>query len=317
MGLIGISGHIGSGKDLVGKIIQYLLEPEVTEDDYKNCTGAEMLAVLDDEPISTNTWKIKKFADKLKDCVCLIVGCSRADLEKASFKNMEIDGFGGVWLVYTDKYQDTPYSPEWFESEEAAEKFISEQNCVYFHQITPATLTYRRLLQQLGTDTGRAIHPDIWVNALMSEYTGTQFNFHPGYYGNTCSICGSRFMADKRQPVCEPCCDKVIFPNWIITDMRFPNELKAVKDREGITIRVNRTFDIRVQHSGNPDDYTIVKFDPTNPAHVDLMHGEYAIKHASETALDDATFDYTVENNGTIKELIEKVREILIKEKLL
>lgn len=39
--------------------------------------------------------------------------------------------------------------------------------------------------------------------------------------------------------------------------------------------------------------------------------------HESETALDDATFDYTIDNNGTIEELIEKVREILIKDKLI
>jgi hypothetical protein len=317
MGLIGISGHIGSGKDLTGKIIQYLLEPEVTENDYKNCTDAEILALLSNEPLSTNTWKIKKFADKLKDCVCLITNCSREDLENSDVKNALIPGYGGVWLTYTDKYQDTPYDPKWFKSEEEAEAFLNNENCVYWHDITPATLTFRQLLQRLGTDVGRIIHPDIWVNALMSEYSRYKYVFNPGYYQCRCSICGEKFMADKRQPVCEPCCNKVFYPNWIITDMRFPNELKAVKDREGITIRVNRTFDIRVQHSGNSDDYTIVKFDPTNPAHVDLMHGEYVIKHASETALDNATFDYTIENNGTIKELVEKVREILIKEKML
>ena len=286
MGLIGISGHMGSGKDTVGKIIQYITDKSVNA----YYTLEQWLCEAHNSH-NMNQWQIKKFADKLKDCVCLITGCSRDDLEDAAFKNTQIPGYDGVWLVYTDKYQDTPYSPEWFESEEAAEKFISEQNCVYFHQITPATLTYRRLLQQLGTDTGRAIHPDIWTNALMSEYTGMQFNFHPGYYRNTCSICGNRFMADKRQPVCEPCCNKVFYPNWIITDMRFPNELKAVKDREGITIRVNR---LSVEQSAYE-----------------------RAKHESETALDNATFDYVIENNGTIKELVEKVREILIKEKLL
>jgi len=40
-------------------------------------------------------------------------------------------------------------------------------------------------------------------------------------------------------------------------------------------------------------------------------------EYESETALDNTTFDYTIDNNGSIKDLIEKVREILIKEKLL
>lgn len=41
------------------------------------------------------------------------------------------------------------------------------------------------------------------------------------------------------------------------------------------------------------------------------------IKIESETALDNAKFNYTIENDGTLLELIEKVREILIKEKIL
>ena len=41
------------------------------------------------------------------------------------------------------------------------------------------------------------------------------------------------------------------------------------------------------------------------------------IQHPSETALDDYQFDYVIDNNGTIEELIEKVKVILIKEKLI
>jgi hypothetical protein len=33
--------------------------------------------------------------------------------------------------------------------------------------------------------------------------------------------------------------------------------------------------------------------------------------HPSETALDDATFDYEIVNDGTIEDLVEKVRVIL------
>ena len=41
------------------------------------------------------------------------------------------------------------------------------------------------------------------------------------------------------------------------------------------------------------------------------------IKIESETVLDNAEFDYVIQNDGTIEELINKVREILIKEKIL
>jgi hypothetical protein len=49
------------------------------------------------------------------------------------------------------------------------------------------------------------------------------------------------------------------------------------------------------------------------------MHSLQAMvpAHASETALDDAEFDYKIINDGTIEDLVEKVRAILIKEELI
>ena len=79
----------------------------------------------------------------------------------------------------------------------------------------------------------------------------------------------------------------------IITDMRFPNELEAVKKHNGITIRINRGL---VERTGK------------------MIQGP---EHISETALDDAEFDYVIENDCTIDDLIEKVREILIKENII
>jgi hypothetical protein len=41
------------------------------------------------------------------------------------------------------------------------------------------------------------------------------------------------------------------------------------------------------------------------------------IEHESETALDNAEFDYEIINDGTISELIDKIRNILIENKLI
>jgi hypothetical protein len=82
-----------------------------------------------------------------------------------------------------------------------------------------------------------------------------------------------------------------ILPNWCITDMRFPNEMEAVVARGGITIRVVR-----------PDMNSLQAMVPA---------------HASETALDEHTMHYDIINDGTIEDLIAKVKEILVKEKLL
>lgn len=78
--------------------------------------------------------------------------------------------------------------------------------------------------------------------------------------------------------------------NIIITDMRFINEMEAVVKRNGITIRVTRP----VKKSKNT-----------------------ARLHPSETSLDKAKFDYEIINDGTMEELVKKVREILVKEELI
>ncbi len=116
--------------------------------------------------------------------------------------------------------------------------------------------TIREFLQLLGTESIRnQLHENIWVNALFADY-------------------------DKHKHI-----------NWIITDCRFPNEAKAVKDRGGIIVRVNRN-------------------DPNIGVYPDKFPLERVL-HNSETALDDYTFDYTIDNSGTVDELVEKVKEML------
>ena len=78
-------------------------------------------------------------------------------------------------------------------------------------------------------------------------------------------------------------------PKWIITDTRFPNEADAIKKHDGILIRVVR------------------------PNQAVTM----GMPHPSETALDDYKFDYEIVNDGSLEDLIEKVRVILLDTKIL
>jgi hypothetical protein len=131
------------------------------------------------------------------------------------------------------------------------------------------TPTVRWLLQTLGTDVMRdVIHPDIWINALFVDYVALHNGkWNQGY-------------------------DTYEKPNWLITDLRFPNEIVAIKQRGGITIRV-----IRDLHKGN--------------AHIS------PIPHKSETSLDDAEFDFVIDNNSDLFDLTFKVKAILKKLKML
>lgn len=71
-----------------------------------------------------------------------------------------------------------------------------------------------------------------------------------------------------------------------ITDCRFPNEKRVIEERDGIVIRL-------VRNTG---------FNDTHP---------------SETALDDFTFEYQFENNGSLDELRDFIRNILLELELI
>lgn len=102
--------------------------------------------------------------------------------------------------------------------------------------------TGRELMQTLGTDWGRnMVEDDIWINALMREYSENQ--------------------------------------NWVVTDLRFPNECAAVKEKGGIIIKVTRDVE--------------------------------GMSHESETALDDYTgYDFLVINNGDFQNLDDYAHQV-------
>lgn len=442
--IIAISGKKGSGKDLVGTIIQYLT------------SNSKNLKFIDEQNgYQSSTFKIKKFADKLKDIVCLLINCTREQLEDREFKEKEL---GEEWWYYIIKLNNSaslvPYTETKGELKED----------------TLVKLTPRKLLQLLGTECGRnIIHPNIWVNALMSEYKPisdisksntftdnrlvhgykntkiwrTYYNIkqrcnnkkHPrfkDYGGKGIKMCkewendimsfiswainngynenltidridnlknyspdncrcvsfstqaintnvrkdntsgyrgvsydkknGNRIRANiqinkkihflgyfdtleeaseayelafiERENLYEEQeKDNLIYPNIIITDMRFPNELKAVKDRGGISIRVNRiekgkTYTIKDKSNGEVFeaiagiDYRsyddVVLRCKNNFVHrlsdYDIIHNDL---HPSETALDNAEFDYVIDNNSTIGALTNTIEQILRQEKIM
>ncbi len=132
-------------------------------------------------------------------------------------------------------------------------------------------LTPRWVLQQWGTEVGRrAFHDDIWIASIENKLRSVKDDI-------------------------------------VISDCRFPNELKSIKRAGGITIRVSR--------GTNPDWYDSA---------VALNKGYYtegyleARKvldnlgvHASEYSSVGLDYDYYVENNGSIDELHRNVDLII------
>lgn len=102
----------------------------------------------------------------------------------------------------------------------------------------------RRLLQRLGTEAGRNIlGENIWVDTAFSRVDS----------------------------------DKVV-----VTDVRFPNEAQAVRQRGGVLVRIHRPG-----------------IGPKNT-------------HPSETSLEDYAFDYHIDNDGTIEEFHQTIKDTLL-----
>ena len=278
--IIGISGKIGSGKDTIGQIIQYLTAQ-------KEHKGAIDLSFRDfkDYAFYNGDWEIKKFAYKLKQITALLLGVTVERLEDREFKEKEL---GEEWTVY---YNSNAFGKLFSSREELLDYY--KNNFIWLHDtskgivVESEVLTPRKILQLLGTEAGREIiHPNIWVNALFSEYNLDDGKVIEPISEENKAKYPIGFAPIKQQYFREP-----RYPNWIITDMRFPNELEAVKKRGGITIRVNRISD---------------------------EAGQYEVKqHPSETALDNHKFDYVIDNSGSMSSLINKVKEICHEIKIL
>jgi hypothetical protein len=126
------------------------------------------------------------------------------------------------------------------------------------------SITPRYILQIIGTEAGRDVFgEDIWVSTLERRIRGIE--------------------------------------NVVISDVRFPNEIKFVQDRDGMVTRVVRGrdpewFDTALDHNRG------IKYD---------MHSRYPEVHVSEWVWIGQPFDYVLSNNGTKVELEACVKHML------
>lgn len=288
--IISISGYAGSGKDTVGKIIQYLnmynSNPTQSYDSwlkwYNKFSAIETESII--------RWQIKKWATALRKVAAILLGMDEAFLYTDEFKNMVLPE---CWWYYqqlkrspNDVFAPERMIPYLSLNKEQADLLVSNSN------VRLNKMTGREFLQKLGTDAIRnGLHENTWVNALMSEYKDGNNPFN--------------FKKDENSP--HPL--EEVWPNWIITDTRFPNELAAVKERGGITIRVNRDIPCNICKLTKAERRGSLCKEITCPNGLPNRG-----LHPSETSLDHITdWDYVIQNNGTIEKLVEKLKPIIIK----
>ncbi len=133
-------------------------------------------------------------------------------------------------------------------------------------------LTPRWVLQQWGTDVARKnFHNDIWVASVENRLRN-------------------------------------IKDDIVITDCRFANEVDAIKNAGGITLRTHRGED--------PEWYFVAVSlnTTTDPAlkevYKDGLDNKFNV-HASEYSSVGLAYDYHVDNNGTIDHLHKQMESII------
>ena len=129
------------------------------------------------------------------------------------------------------------------------------------------TLTPRWVLQYWGTEVCRkSFHDDIWIASLENKLRNSKDDI-------------------------------------VISDCRFPNEIKSIKDAGGIVVRVAR--------GPEPEWYPIAASVNAGNKHIgwSLAKAELAKYniHASETAWAGTDFDAVLDNNGTLDHLYQQI----------
>jgi hypothetical protein len=132
-------------------------------------------------------------------------------------------------------------------------------------------LTPRWVLQYWGTEVCRhGFHNDIWVASLENQLRQTKNDV-------------------------------------VITDCRFINELDAIKNAGGVTVRVSRGPD--------PEWYTDAIAYNSGPHNMGWALSRDRLQksgiHASEYSSVGLAYDYIVDNNGTLVDLHNKIEKIV------
>lgn len=139
--IISISGYAGSGKDTVGRMIQYLTsDMPIKGVPYEDWDGQTMWGLTPHE------WQIKKWAGKLKTIASILTGISTDKFEDQDFKKTNMPA---MWNYLETKVDHLTGDVHQYE----------------------VPMGVRDFLQKLGTDGLRnGLHTNVWVNALLSEY---------------------------------------------------------------------------------------------------------------------------------------------------
>lgn len=176
-----------------------------------------------------------------------------------------------------------------FETQEGKEGFLDDWG-----------MTRREILQKLGTESLREnFDKNVWIKGVFADYKPL-----PVY-----ADLSDDFYTGKDE-----------YPNWIISDVRFPNEADAIKQKGGLLLRVNRPVDLIYPSEWNQYATENKDNDQSEKGFKEwLSYGDSKqfdlfkkLTHPSETGLDDyEDFDFIVNNNDTLESFQTQIKQII------
>jgi len=142
----------------------------------------------------------------------------------------------------------------------------------------PMPLTPRHALQQLGTQWGRGCFEDVWVEYAVRVHErlqsgGYAYDQQRGLFSVSTTSDGICGMWPKI--------------NVVISDIRFKNEINCLKENGAKIIRIRR-----------------------GAAGLEGAAGQH-VSETEQKSLPDKLFDLVLDNNGTLEELYEKLRQFV------
>ena len=164
------------------------------------------------------------------------------------------------------------WNREYLEGSTKASRAWREQKDEWWSNRLGMEITPRWVLQYWGTEVCRnGFHNDIWVASVENKLRQTDENI-------------------------------------VITDCRFSNEIKSIKEIGGITMRVTR---------GQPPEWYDAAVSYNKGEHGNMSWSLSKAKldrnriHASEYSSVGLDYDHYVDNNGTIDELHKQVNSVI------
>jgi len=153
-----------------------------------------------------------------------------------------------------------------------ARKWREQPDIWWSERLNIPELTPRWVLQQWGTEVCRqGFHDDIWIASLENKMRKTKDNI-------------------------------------VISDVRFPNEIKAIHNAGGLVVRIKRGndpdwYDAALSANHGPDGNSTWSLSISKLERLGI--------HTSETAWVGGNIDHTVINDTTIDDMCQQIKNLV------